>query len=224
MLDEYREAFRPSSVLPFRSGNDLSAPRASLAVRVLCAATDDDPISTVGCNGGFLTTEPAANSPYGTCTPAADPESNPAGSCTDPNAFCVVGENATTGWCFVGCAAGPTYVTTGGCPTGARCFDLGGDGVCFRDCDDTHPCPTGMGCDGEGSCIVEDVAPMMDGGVPTGDGGLPDTDGGAPDSDGGTPDEDGGAPDEDGGAPDEDGGIIDLPDAGIDLPDTGLVP
>jgi luciferase family oxidoreductase group 1 len=52
VLDEYREAFRPSSALRLRSlrlrsgraEQALSAPRASLAVRVLCAATDEEAV------------------------------------------------------------------------------------------------------------------------------------------------------------------------------------
>jgi hypothetical protein len=118
-----------------------------------CAATDMNANSTVGCNGGFAMGTPAMNTPGGTCTGGG--MAMPAGSC-GANMQCSADMGAM-GICFAGCMPGSTYVSTGGCPTGSRCFDLMGNGLCFLDCDATHACPNGMMCDGEGSC----VPPMM---------------------------------------------------------------
>ena len=115
-----------------------------------CAASDSNAVSTVGCNGGFASATPAANAFGGTCTGGG--EAMPAGSCTGAMALCSA-EADMPGICLASCTPGSTYVSTGGCPTGARCFDLGGGGVCFQDCDATHPCPAGQDCDGEGSCV-----------------------------------------------------------------------
>lgn len=117
----------------------------------VCAATDTDAISTVGCNGGFSSATPAANEFGGACT--VGDETMPAGSCTGAGAVCN-GPAGMSGSCLQACTPGSTYVSTGGCPTGARCFDLGGNGFCYRDCDATHACPPGQMCDGEGSCAV----------------------------------------------------------------------
>jgi hypothetical protein len=58
------------------------------------------------------------------------------------------------GICVVRCPRAATYISTGGCPMGFRCFTLGDElAVCFRDCDAMHPCPTGYECDAEGSCV-----------------------------------------------------------------------
>jgi hypothetical protein len=115
-------------------------------------------LANLGCNGGFASGTPAANADYGTCTVAADPMTNPAGSCASANAACVPdAEGSTTGICRTFCPVAATYISTGGCPTGSRCFTLTDDtgetfGLCFRDCDASHACPTGMTCDAEGSC------------------------------------------------------------------------
>ena len=119
-----------------------------------CEADDTDAVSTVGCNGGFVSGEPTANGPLSACTVGT--EENPSGSCTAENSGCFGGgEGATTGTCEVLCEPGASYVTTGTCPTGFRCFDLGEEfGLCFRDCDATHACPTDYECDEEGSCVA----------------------------------------------------------------------
>lgn len=118
-----------------------------------CAADDTDAVATVGCNGGFVSGEPTANGPLSACTVGT--EEMPSGSCTTPNAGCFgEDETATMGTCEVLCQAATTYVSTGSCPTGFRCFTLAEDyGLCFRDCDATHACPTGYECDPEGSCV-----------------------------------------------------------------------
>lgn len=116
-----------------------------------CAAEAANATSTVGCNGGFASTTPAANTPGGSCTGGG--EAMPAGTCTTPNAFCGA-EADMPGFCLATCEPGSTYITTGTCPTGFRCFDLEANGgICFQDCDATHPCPEGQECDGEGSCV-----------------------------------------------------------------------
>lgn len=117
----------------------------------ICSAAQANATSTVGCNGGFASATPAANSFGGTCTGGG--EAMPAGSCTGTNAICGAAA-AMPGFCLAACTPGATYITTGGCPTGSRCFDLQANGgVCFQDCDATHACPTGQMCDPEGSCV-----------------------------------------------------------------------
>lgn len=120
-----------------------------------CSATDMNANSTVGCNGGFAMGTPAMNTPGGTCSGGG--MAMPMGSC-GANMQCSADMGAM-GICFQACMPGSTYVSTGGCPTGSRCFDLGGNGLCFLDCDATHACPNGMMCDGEGSCVPP--MPMM---------------------------------------------------------------
>jgi hypothetical protein len=119
-----------------------------------CSASQAMATSTVGCNGGFVSGMPAPNSAGGTCTGGG--MEMPMGTCM-ANMLCTA--NAMMmGICLPTCTPGSTYVSTGGCPMGFRCFDLDGAGLCFRDCDATHPCPTGQMCDDEGSCVT---APMM---------------------------------------------------------------
>jgi len=85
--------------------------------------------------------------------------------------------------CVAVCPMADTYVSTGGCPTGSRCFTFSDIAICFRDCNSASDCFPGEMCDGEGSCVqVSD-----DGGVPSTDGGAPadgsvPTDGGALDA------------------------------------------
>ncbi len=116
-----------------------------------CAAEQAMAAASVGCNGGFVTMDPAANAVGGTCM--VDPM-NEQGSCTDATAFCVPSAmGSMTGRCGRECTPGGTYVSTGGCPTGFRCFAVAMGGACFRDCDAAHMCPMGLMCDGEGSCV-----------------------------------------------------------------------
>lgn len=118
-----------------------------------CSATDMNASSTVGCNGGFASGMPAMNTPSGACMGGG--EANPMGSCP-ANHICT-GDMGMSGICLPTCMAGSTYVSTGGCPSGYRCFRLSAGGLCFRDCNAANACPTGLMCDGEGSC----VEPMM---------------------------------------------------------------
>lgn len=133
------------------SGTDT--PRADAPVSTdPCASDVMGSPDRVGCNGGFVSGDPAANTAGGTCTAAADPMMMPAGSCM--GSLVCSGEASMMGRCIPLCTPGATYISTGGCPTGWRCFDLSGNGVCFRDCDATHACPAGQMCDGEGSCVT----------------------------------------------------------------------
>ncbi len=117
-----------------------------------CAVTDPPSLSTVGCNGGFMTGMGAANAAFGTCTP--DPAmTNAAGSCTNTTDRCIAPMDGTVGYCSPACDPGDNYTSTSTCAAGSRCFPtMGGGGVCFRDCDATHACPMGGACDTDGSC------------------------------------------------------------------------
>ncbi len=118
-----------------------------------CAAEAADAVSTVGCNGGFASGDPEPNEVSGSCTVGGDTE--PAGSCVDESAYCAAEEEGgTTGQCLALCSPSSSYVSTGGCPNGYRCFTLGTNGICFRDCDASNPCPSGYSCDAEGSCVA----------------------------------------------------------------------
>jgi len=139
------------------SGVRRDAPaRADAASSDPCSAAAANATSTLGCNGGFASSTPAANAPGGTCTGGG--MAMRAGSCTGANAFCGA-EADMPGFCLANCMPGSTYITTGTCPAGFRCFDLEGSGVCFQDCDATHACPTGQMCDAEGSCVGMMMAP-----------------------------------------------------------------
>jgi hypothetical protein len=105
-----------------------------------CSGAAETSAANAGCNGGFSSTGPM------TCTGDA---AGGAGTC--PSGVCSGAEGAM-GFCFLSCTNGGTYVSTGGCATGSRCFMLDMD-ICFFDCDATHACPTGMMCDDEGSCV-----------------------------------------------------------------------
>lgn len=118
-----------------------------------CAAPAENAVSTIGCNGGFESGDPAAGETLGECT--IESADDPTGTCTGANPYCSVAEGEDSGTCLELCTPASTYVTTGGCPEGYRCFTLGSNGICFRDCDASNPCPTGYGCDAEGSCILE---------------------------------------------------------------------
>jgi hypothetical protein len=114
-----------------------------------CAASMASQLTTLGCNGGFASGEPAPNGPDGACTPDAEDPLAP-GSCTLENSICFAG---LTSYCMTTCPRAETYVSTGACPTGYRCFQQGvSSAYCFRDCDDTHECPYGWMCE-DGGCI-----------------------------------------------------------------------
>ena len=94
---------------------------------------------------------------------------------------------ATLGFCRHLCPPSPSYVSTGDCVMGSRCFTLAEDFArCFRDCEADTDCFEGELCDPEGSCGPRDPgAPIDAGPLPDGaaaDGATPDgslVDGGA---------------------------------------------
>jgi hypothetical protein len=104
-----------------------------------CSADDGD---TAGCNGGFASGEPDPGAPAGTCENTGLWSDD--GGCGEGN-LCVAGR------CLPACDAGTEAFSTSTCPTGFRCNYLGG-GLCFRDCDDAHACPSGMACE-SGMCL-----------------------------------------------------------------------
>ncbi len=130
-------------------GNDASRPDTGTSSD-RCSASDMNASSTVGCNGGFAMGTPAMNAAGGACMGGG--MANPMGSCM-ANAVCDA-DMGMTGICIPTCMPGSTYVSTGGCPMGFRCFSLSAGGACFRDCNATHPCGAGLECDGEGSCVT----------------------------------------------------------------------
>ncbi|MGE0786030.1 MAG: hypothetical protein AB7S26_10105 [Sandaracinaceae bacterium] len=148
-------------------------------------ASDDDPATTSrGCNGPLYGSTSMANEIDGACTP--DMVDGP-GSCNAGPAgidvYCAPDEvDPTMGTCLYFCPEAGTYVSTGGCPSGTRCFTLDGFALCFRDCNTAADCFPGEECDGDGSCVPP--APP-DGGV--GDGGMTMGDAGGP-MDGGVAD------------------------------------
>jgi hypothetical protein len=138
-----------------------------------CAADTEDPASTVGCNGP----PPGAPEPDtidGTCTPDGETPPGP-GTCTPTRGatpVCVPDVSVPgTGRCVYECPVSTTYVSTGGCPAGSRCFDLGGYGRCYRDCRSDEDCAADETCDSEGSCTRPPPA-RRDAGPPAVDGGL----------------------------------------------------
>ncbi len=109
------------------------------------------PLSTLGCNGGFRTGTPAANTHSGSCM---TDNGMAQGTCTSSELVCNAGTGTNIGRCIQYCPASSSYISTGGCNQGYRCVKVQSSfGVCFRDCDATHPCPTDQRCDSEGSCV-----------------------------------------------------------------------
>ncbi len=162
------------------SGTDSGTPRPdSGGSGDDCEASGDDAISTVGCNGGVLGAARTANDFGGLCTVGDD--TNPAGSCTNTNGVCW-GAPGGQGICVTTCTpTAANYVSTGGCPTGSRCFDLTdavGVALCFPDCNSASDCASDN-CDGEGSCVDPEEEPAPDGGTGTPDAGTPAPDGGS---------------------------------------------
>ena len=108
-----------------------------------CAADTQAPAATVGCNGPIVGPEPVAGSVDAPCT---DDLGCPGGGRCERD---LAGRLT----CAYACPPAPTYVSTGGCPSGARCFTLGRDqGRCFRDCASDADCAPLERCDLEGSC------------------------------------------------------------------------
>lgn len=107
-----------------------------------------------GCNGE--PPGPACNGEYaGVCT-----QTERGDSCNQPWLSCVGvlgSEVGDPGMCFQGCpddvpGEGP-FTSTGGCPAGSRCFDLGYFSVCFADCTSDADCAS-FNCTEEGVCAA----------------------------------------------------------------------
>jgi hypothetical protein len=119
-----------------------------------CAADSTRAAETVGCNGGFL--EDAVPGEIG--GPCTRPDPDVArGTCSDEVSVCMVPPGLTEGICATICPVLDTYVGTGGCPAGHRCFRVATTaetiGVCYLDCDEeAHPCPEGFFCDSDQGC------------------------------------------------------------------------
>lgn len=142
------------------AANIAGTTQAACTAGDACEATDTNAIDTVGCNGAVPGPQ-ADNAHGGNCTPS---DASPQGSCTDPTHFCD-GEAGGVGVCIAACTPSTlTYVSTGGCPTGSRCFDFGGEAYCYTDCNSGTDCASGA-CDGEGSCVGT-AAPTPDAGPP----------------------------------------------------------
>lgn len=138
-----------------------------------CASDESSALSTVGCNGAKPGAQP--DDEYGgKCTPDANSDQ---GSCKDANHICDYYDVNLGGICVVECTPGATYVSTGGCPAGSRCFDFGDIALCYPDCTGASDCGTGV-CDDEGACSSE-LPPDTDGGTDAGG-----TDAGASDASG----------------------------------------
>lgn len=140
-----------TSVLDMHSSSDfgttvdMGTTTTDLGTSDPCAS--EDALSTVGCNGAPLGPFQPANEFGGRCDPSADV---PQGSCNSPGAICG-GAPGGVGYCVIPCDSAATYVSTGGCPRGSRCFLLSESSICFPDCTSGADCVTGS-CDDEGSC------------------------------------------------------------------------
>jgi len=156
------DATTPPPMSDGGSGGDAgrdSGARRDAGVADSCEASEETAADTVGCNGA--PPGPAADDAFGgRCMPSA---TEARGSCTDPESLCDGDETTAGGICTVPCDASAMYVSNGGCPPGSRCFNLGGEGWCYPDCNSDTDCATDF-CDLDGSCYV-DYAPE-DAGVP----------------------------------------------------------
>ena len=127
-----------------------------------CAADETNAVSTLGCNGSMIGAQ-ADNAYGGKCTPD---ENDPQGSCSDSSLVCDYYDATLVGICVQECTPGATYVSTGGCPSGSRCFDFGTVAYCYPDCSSGTDCGTGV-CDEDGACSSE-IPPDTDGGTDAG--------------------------------------------------------
>ena len=151
-----------------------------------CAADTDHASDTIGCNGDVLGPAIADGAFGGRCT-VPDPE-DARGTCTDENAICMFAEDGMPGYCTLECdrPTGTPYVSTGGCPSGSRCFELDIPdpiGYCFTDCEAQEDClgeAAGYWCDIDGACEPPPPPADADAGVPD-DAGT-DLDGGVADA------------------------------------------
>jgi hypothetical protein len=127
-----------------------------------CRASQEEAVSTVGCNGPVLGDDVPDNEFGGRCTKV---EGDDAGTCTGTDAYCFGADGERGGICLQTCTPGSTYVSRGDCPSGSRCFDYL-EGLCFPDCEGAADC-TSHACDGEGSCVGPDCLSNADCASPT---------------------------------------------------------
>jgi hypothetical protein len=123
-----------------------------------CAA-DTNVGLTVGCNGPLIGPDEPANEFAGLCT--GDNEGP--GTCSFTGAICWA-YPGQVGVCTRLCTPSEdTYVSTGGCPSGSRCFVIEEDfALCFPDCEEDADCSTDS-CDSENTCVDP---PPVDAGMP----------------------------------------------------------
>jgi hypothetical protein len=199
----------PADAGPPDLGRDMNVPppRDMGSVDVCAAADAEEALATFDCNG-----DPpgpgAANADFGSCTPDADPEMNPAGSCADPGSICF--GDPGVAFCVTPCegATSGLYAQTGDCPTGSRCLTVfsmdGATGICVPSCATDDECASSYCDPSDGSCYFNPDMPPPDAGTP--DAGMIDTDAGVVDSDAGVVDSDAGVVDSDAGVVDSDAG------------------
>ena len=139
------DSARPDSAGGLDAGHDAGSDP--------CATDEETAGAAVGCNGAFG--GPAADNAFGG---ACDVGAEDRGTCTDLTAYCDDADDDARGQCLVPCTpTSPTYVSTGGCPTGSRCFDFGdGDAWCYPDCTAHTDCPSGL-CGYDGTCLDPDA-------------------------------------------------------------------
>lgn len=111
-----------------------------------CATDEAHSACVVGCNGPVR--GPAANDQFGGYCLIG----GPSGTCADTNDDCVEMFPMGEGLCLQPCPVAATYSSTGGCPSGSRCYAWdASNGYCFPDCQVNADCTTGM-CFADGSC------------------------------------------------------------------------
>lgn len=154
-----------------------------------CVADSESASDTIGCNGTILGPSVPDNAFGGRCT-IVDPE-DATGTCTEPDNFCFVAVDGMPGYCSKECPRpeGTAYVSTGGCPSGSRCFELQTTdpiGQCFVDCEVQEDCLSvgeGYWCDSDGSCEPPPPPAEEDAGIPEVDGSVTDAATPTPDAD-----------------------------------------
>jgi hypothetical protein len=123
---------------------DAGSDRGGMEARPPDPCASNNPLTTVGCNGEPRGPAPA-NTFGGECSPTDAGAA--AGTCADPRHFCVYDR------CAPPCApTASTEVSTGGCPTGSRCWNTGLLTFCFADCRGPADCAGGLCDSARGLC------------------------------------------------------------------------
>jgi len=133
----------------------------------VCCTEGAPAADTALCNGAAIGSTVANHAFGGRCNPSP---TEPRGSCMSADALCYVVEATdATGLCYQTCdSPAPAFTSTGGCPSGSRCFDtiVEGTGVCVPDCQMHSDC-VAQKCDDNGSCIGAEPSPIAEGGDPS---------------------------------------------------------